>query len=798
MTTDMQRRIYSTLPYVFLAAAALQLTAATLSAQAASPNVAPDDDSVVTLSPFEVSGEAVRGYATTSAAAASRVAVPITELPTSVIAINEKIIEDTVAISAADTLNLIGGVSGISGTTSNERNTVTARGYTSVGAQRDGFTDLLFGENGGFNYAFVERIEYVKGPNGILYGEHTPGGVLNFVSKKPLTHPSTKLGFMAGSYGLYRADLDTSNRLGKDGRFGYRLAASYMLNEGPLGHPGQVFADKGFTAINPVVSYNFENGLEVWAWTGFIRDKSPRMNRITKTFQLNGDGVAHAHPDVMDSGYAHNLVTSQAQVYTDNYELGATKSFEVGAVRLDVRLLGRHIKQYDSGALVTTTGSDTFLDKNGNIIGTDARTIDFSLVRDNLGAFYRPGLQTTGTDITTESSTYAADFAFSFDLGPTQHKLLLFAVRNELDRLSSPGIDGRVYAISGAAGIPVLEKLGAEVVNNVARVMLYPSTKLVFGGISPETVVANATTFTVQNVTHTDSTQDAYGFLERMSFLDNRIFLVGGARHTRNDAAVVVNNGAASKTTDSSWTSGYGALGKVYKGEKGEVALFYNANETFVPVFTLDQRLATFGQKFPNRTISIKEFGAKFDVLDSRLVATASIFDIEEDNVLISLIDEDGSVTGVVDRGYSVPVGTRTSKGWEIDLAYNVMPGLDTMISYGRVDAKLENGMRPQATAEATASALARYEVQHGKLRGLSFLWQYTWWGESILSTRTSWIVPPGDLHTAVIGYRWKNMNFRLRVENVFDDLSLKPSVNETAVGVTNHRNYRFSVDYRF
>jgi hypothetical protein len=26
----------------------------------------------------------------------------------------------------------------------------------------------------------------------------------------------------------------------------------------------------------------------------------------------------------------------------------------------------------------------------------------------------------------------------------------------------------------------------------------------------------------------------------------------------------------------------------------------------------------------------------------------------------------------------------------------------------------------------------------------------------------------------------------------------MKPSVNETAVGVTNHRNYRFSIDYVF
>jgi outer membrane receptor protein involved in Fe transport len=785
--------------FAFVLAAGALLAVPAAPAQTAAPSSpSAADDKVIQLSPFVVAGEEVHGYGTTSAASASRIAVPITEIPTNVITINEKIIADTVAISAADTLNLIGGVSGSSGTTSNERNTVTARGYTSVGAQRDGFTDLLFGENGGFNYAFVERIEYVKGPNGILYGEHTPGGVLNFVSKRPLEKPRTRIGAMAGSYGFYRADLDTSNRLGDRGQFGYRLAASYMLNEGPLGHPGQVFADKGFTAINPIVSYRFENGVEAWVWTGFIRDQSPRMNRITKTFQLNGDGVAHAAEETLDDGYAHNLITSEAQVSTDNYEVGATKSFEFGRVRLDTRLLARYIEQFDSGALVTTTGSDTFLDKAGNVIGTDARTIDYSLVRDNLGGFFRTGVQTTGSDITTESSTYAADFAFSFDLGPTRHKLLLFAVRNELDRLSSPGINGRVYAISGVAGVPILEKLGAVRVGNVSRVMLYPPDQIAMAGISPETVVENATSFTVQSVTHTDSTQDAYGVLERFSFLDDRVFLVGGARHTRNDATVTIDAGVPSVTSDSNWTSGFGALGKVYKGKEGEVALFYNSNETFVPVYTLDQRLATFGQKYPNRTIAINEFGAKFDLLDSRLVATVSAFDIEEDNILITEIDDDGSITGTAGKSYQVPGGTRKSDGWEIDLAYNITRGFDTLISYGTVDARLENGMRPQAMADATASVLARYEVQQGALKGASLLWQYSWWGDSILSTRTNWKVPDGDIHTAVLGYRWKNVNFRLRVENVFDDLSMRPSVNETAVGVTNHRNYRVSVDYTF
>ena len=764
-------------------------------APSTSTTAVPEEEQTVQLSPFEVSSESVQGYATTSATSASRVALPITEIPTSLIVINDKLIEDVLAVSVEDTLSLIGGVSALAETTSAETNQFSSRGYTSASAQRDGFTDLLFGNKGGFNYAFVERIEYVKGPAGILYGQHTPGGMLNLVSKKPLAKPRTRVGLMAGSYGFYRGDLDTSGFIGSGKKLGYRVVTSYMTTHGPLDHPGELNRNKGFFALNPMVRYRTDNGLEVWAWTGFIRDKSPRLRRITKTFQLNGDGVAHAHPQITEDGMAHNVVTNLSQVTTDNYELGATKSFDIGRVRLDARVLGRWIEQFDSGALVTTTGSDVYVDRAGNIIGTDGRTIDFSKVVDNLGGFYRGGLQTTGTNNTTESSTYAADFGFSFDVGPTQHKLLVFGTYNELEQLASPGINGRVYQVTTAAA---LEQLGAERVGNVGRVWLYPLDRIALAGIDPSVVVANATGSTLQNTTTVTGSQYAFGFQERMAFLDNRAFLVGGMRYTDNETTNQINTATPTLTTDRTWSESYGALVKAYRGKVGEAALFYNANETFVPVYTLDQRLATFGEKFPNRIVSISEFGVKLDLLKSRLVATASVYKMEESNVLVSQVDEDGTVTGVVNRSYSVPFGRRTTDGWEIDLSYAFTSGLSSVLSYGQRDAVMADGMIPFGQPDETFSALARYEVQSGPLKRLSVLWQYTWWGDSILSTRTNWKMGPGDIHNLVLGYQWKGYRLGLRVENILDDLSLRPSVNETAVGVTNHRNYRFSISRTF
>ena len=73
-------------------------------------------------------------------------------------------------------------------------------------------------------------------------------------------------------------------------------------------------------------------------------------------------------------------------------------------------------------------------------------------------------------------------------------------------------------------------------------------------------------------------------------------------------------------TSDESTTYNYGAVGKLYKGEHGEGTIFYNYAETFVPVFKLDARLATFGNRFPNREVATNEFGVKVNVWGSRLV----------------------------------------------------------------------------------------------------------------------------------------------------------------------------------
>lgn len=759
----------------------------------ATPAAARNSDGTVVLTPFEVTSDSVRGYATTSSTSASRIAVPVTELASSLITINEQLIADTMAVSPEEVLNLVGGMSAFNDTRSQDSNTFALRGYTQTGAQRDGFDDLLFGANGGFDFSFVERLEVSKGPNGSLNGEMNPGGSLNIVGKRPLAKPRTKVSLMIGSYNFYKGDLDTSGFVDGARKFGYRLSASYRNTDGPLDHPGD--SRKGFLALNPSLRYRFANGFETWVWTGFVRDQSPRLRRLVRGFRTP-DGRGGYLMRLADDGGVHNIMTNLQQVETDNYEVGATKSFEIGPVQVAARVQARTISQFDTNRRVRTTGTgggtDTFVARDGSILGSDSRNIDYANAAANLAGFFRNQVIADGNTVTSDSSSGAADFNLTFAAGPTRHRMLISTDFNRAERVTSPGLGGVNYTVTS---LPILQQLGAEIVGNTARLWLYPLSRAQLVGILPEEVAAVANVRTNQNVTRQESSRAGVGVNERMSALNGRLFFTAGAKYTHTKIDTQTGTAALSRNATSDWSTTFALLGKVYKGEKGEAALFVNTKDTYIPVFTIDRRLATEGQKFPNRTAVENEAGVKLDLLGSRVVATAAVFDKVEDNALLSEIDIDGSITGVPGRSYSAPVGERTTKGWDLDLAANVTRGLNAVLAYGRTRERLADGTPRSGRAATNWSGLVRYEVQSGPFRNASLLWQYTWWGASRLNNRTYWTVPPGDLHTAVVGYKWRNYTMRLRVENVFDKLKVRPGVNETALGVTDHRNYRFSIE---
>ncbi|KXV33919.1 TonB-dependent receptor [Gluconobacter thailandicus] len=84
----------------------------------------------------------------------------------------------------------------------------SARGF-SLQAQYDGIpamTGLTFSQQ--YDLAIYDRIEVLRGPDGMLQGSSAPGGSVNFVHKRPTDEFQGNASFSAGSWNNYHATVD--------------------------------------------------------------------------------------------------------------------------------------------------------------------------------------------------------------------------------------------------------------------------------------------------------------------------------------------------------------------------------------------------------------------------------------------------------------------------------------------------------------------------------------------------------------------------------------------------------------
>ena len=115
----------------------------------------------------------------------------------SITVITEQLIEDQGARDAQDLYRNISGVSFFSYAG------VTARGFR----QQENFYDGLRGDPYiGFavpQLFNIERVEFLKGPAGMLYGQSAPGGLFNYVTKKPSQTFAGSVKFVGGTENRY-------------------------------------------------------------------------------------------------------------------------------------------------------------------------------------------------------------------------------------------------------------------------------------------------------------------------------------------------------------------------------------------------------------------------------------------------------------------------------------------------------------------------------------------------------------------------------------------------------------------
>ncbi|WP_024891853.1 TonB-dependent siderophore receptor [Luteimonas huabeiensis] len=192
----MSRPAFRLLPHPL--ALALLLALPDAAAQAPTEGREPE---ATELDAVKVFGRAQTLYRSEDAAVATRTDTPLALVPQSVQVLPRELIDDQAAYDVTDLYRSISGVSYFSYAG------VTLRGFRQENVLYDGLRGDPYAGFSVPQLFNIERVEVLKGPAGALYGGGEPGGVINYVTRKPqrraLRRVEVSLGnedFAAGSF----------------------------------------------------------------------------------------------------------------------------------------------------------------------------------------------------------------------------------------------------------------------------------------------------------------------------------------------------------------------------------------------------------------------------------------------------------------------------------------------------------------------------------------------------------------------------------------------------------------------
>lgn len=249
-------------------------------------------------------------YQVQNSSSSTRMDVPLLSTPQSVQIISAQAIKDRQAF----TLNEIAGT--FTGMKANNGNgSFNMRGFTAYSPTDASF--LLYNGIRGNLFLWsqqpllynVESVELLRGPSGALFSEGAPGGVVNFMTKKPMAENRYGIELALGSWNFRRASLDLTGPLSGNKKLLYRAIIGY--DKSKSFRDGQnkenifiapsltyLFSDK--TDLNLEINYAYQKTVQQYDNGTFIR------TRPDGTFDFNyyPDHLTVQSPT--DYGKTHN------------------------------------------------------------------------------------------------------------------------------------------------------------------------------------------------------------------------------------------------------------------------------------------------------------------------------------------------------------------------------------------------------------------------------------------------------------------------------------------------------------
>jgi len=676
---------------------------------------------LVKLSAFEVSTAKDRGYSSSHAIGATRTDTPLSDLPQAISVVNQQFIRDWLVDNVDAAGKFVAGVT--------DAPTQLFRGQSGVSPAIDGLST-----EGVYDMSMFERVEFLKGPSSIIYGDGNKSGVISRASKKPrFDRPYNRIDLDFGSWSYLRATLDTTRPFGSNHQFSYRFIGSVMDRD------GYKDADYGRRrSLAPMFGWRITPRTTVIAQVSDYYDKTHKG--WGDAFVLLPYNAGRASVFSSDVGVPRSF--SPTEPYSYNQEQTRRYTFIVDQIFADwwsVRL----------------TASD--LDH----LNTEFTAIPRDMV--NARQMQRSWRNAFNPRKATDVSF---DSVWNFPLGPTRHKLLAYGKYTK--------------GTSGAT-----QYLGRSATGNTTNVLpLLDIYNPVYGG-QPASIFLSSST-------KTESKSMSLSIQEQAYLFRDRLILQAGIRYSESGPNTALNRLTGVRTRsvkNKDWSDPESVLGGVVKVTKG-VSVYVSRSE----IFTANSRTQPDGTLLSAPSISrSEEVGVKLDLWDGKISTLANLYRRRELNRIILHPDP-----ALASLGWAVQVPGDELTGYEIEVALTPIPEFQLNLSYTGLDVNNLGNIYVRSLPDTQYSAVARYEFSRGRLKNLAAGAGYVFNDDRPGDTANSFYLDSYHTIDAFLSYSRGQYRFQLNVSNLEDAKSEYRSVNRNIIILLPPRNFNLRISREF
>ncbi|CAD5107770.1 TonB-dependent siderophore receptor [Zestomonas carbonaria] len=241
----------------------------------------------------------VDGYVARRSLTGSKTDTALVEIPQSISVVTRQEMDDRGVQNLNDAVRYTAGVRSESAGIDSRADDIRIRGFDAGSWSNSRYLDGLRVPRGGqwtttqFDTYGLERVEVIKGPAAVLYGQVTPGGMINMVSKRPTAEQRNEALLQAGSHDQYKLALDVGGVLDEQGQWLGRLVGSFNDGNAQVDHtdlsrtfiaPSLTWLASEDTEVTFLAQYQKDDGGSTYQFlpmTGTLRTPHGRIDRDT-------------------------------------------------------------------------------------------------------------------------------------------------------------------------------------------------------------------------------------------------------------------------------------------------------------------------------------------------------------------------------------------------------------------------------------------------------------------------------------------------------------------------------------